>query len=134
MKKSKMIVMLVAAFGLVTASCTKENMVTKPHVVATMSSVSYYINGKQYYANPQTEEEWSEFLDRMFAMSEKGYNVRFVRNGNSQQVAATKEKVTYVTSDLKDAKAWAFQKTLEGYEVTISFDQGTGEYTCIAVK
>lgn len=134
MKKTKSIVLLVAAFGLVIASCTKENTEADTCIVATVSSVSYFVDGQQYYANPQTEEEWSEFLDRMFALAEEGYAVRFIRNDNGQQVNASKEKVIYTTESYTDAKAWALQKTLEGYEVTISYDQSTGKYTCIAIR
>lgn len=133
MNKFKTIVLL-AALGLTFASCTKENVADDTYAVATTSSVTYFINGQQYYANPQTEEEWSAFLDRMFALAKEGYVVRFVRTDVSQQASATKDVVTFTTKDYEKAKAWALQKEHEGYDVTISFNQQSGEYTCIAVK
>ena len=128
------VIVLLAAIGLTLASCTKENVANDSYVVAATASVTYYVNGQQHYANPQTEEEWSVFLDRMFALAKEGNSVQFVRTDVGQQASATKEKLTYVTDSYPDAKAWAFQKTLEGYEVTISYNQQTGKYTCIATR
>ena len=133
MNKFKTIVLL-AVLGLTFASCTKENVADDTYAVATASSVTYFINGQQRYANPQTEEEWSAFLDRMMALAEEGYTVRFMRTSTTQQANAAKEKVIYTTTSYADAKAWALHMTLEGYVVTISCDQQTGKYTCIAVK
>ena len=133
MNKIKSIVLL-AALGLTLASCTKENVANDTYVVAATASVTYFVNGQQHYANPQTEEEWSVFLDRMFALAEEGYAVRFWRTDTYQQTAAAKEVVTYTTHEYKQAKQWALEKELEGYVVTITYNQQTGEYTCIAVR
>ena len=133
MNKFKTIVLL-AVLGLTFASCTKENVADDTYAVATASSVTYFINGQQCYANPQTEEDWLAFLDRMMALAEEGCAVRLMRTGTTQQANAAKEKVTYTTSSYEDAKAWTLQKILEGYEVTITFDQQTGKYTCIATR
>jgi hypothetical protein len=120
--------------GLLFASCTKEDATDNIGVVSTASNVTYFVNGQQGYADPQTDEEWSMFLDRMFALAEEGYVVRFGRTDMFRQACMTKEKVTYTTTDYNDAKLWAFHRTLEGYEVTITYDQQTGKYTCIAIR
>ena len=133
MNKFKTMAMLVV-LGLTFASCTKENVADDHYAVATAASVTYFINGQQCYANPQTEEDWSAFLDRMMALAEEGWAVRFMRTGTTQQANAAKEKVVYTTTSYADAKAWALQKILEGYEVTITFDRQTGKYTCIATR
>lgn len=127
-------IILLAAMLLCFAGCTKENVAGGIHDGADTSSVTYLVGGQRYYANPQTNEEWSLFFDRMLAMAEEGYAVRIMRTDASRQVNASKEKVTYTTDDYNDAKAWAKEKTLEGYEVTITFDQETGKYTCIATR
>ncbi len=123
---------LVAVLGLMATSCTKESVTDGIGVVATAQSAVYIVDGQQYYANPQTEEEWSVFLDRMFALVEEGHTVQFWRSG--VQTFSTKEKVTYTTTSLADAKAWCAQKMEEGYIVTMTYDQSTGVYTCIAVR
>ena len=123
---------LMAVLGLAVTSCTKENLVEEMNVVAMTHSVVYIVDGRQYYDNPKTEEEWSVFLDRMIALAEEGHSVQFWRN--DVQTSSTKEKVTYTTNNYEDAKAWCKQKINEGYNVTMSYDQATGVYTCIAVR
>ncbi len=123
---------LVAVLGLMATSCTKESAMDGIGVVDTAQSAVYIVDGQQYYANPQTEEEWSAFLDGMFALVEEGHTVQFWRRG--VQTSCTKKKVTYTTTSLADAKAWCNQMANEGYHVTMTYDQSTGVYTCIAVR
>ena len=132
-KKIRLMVFL-ALIGCVTASCTKEELTEKPSAVVAAQSATYVVDGRQYYANPQTEEEWTAFFDRMFALAEEGHTVQFWRNGANRQLAAAKEVVTYTTSDKKKAQKWAEEKEEEGFEVTITFNPQTGEYTCIATR
>ena len=132
MKKISFII-LFAVLGVTLASCTKETL-SDTRVVTVEPSVTYFVNGQMHSSNPQTEEEWSMFFDRMLALAQKGYQVRIRRSDIPQEVLAAKEKVTYTTTDYNKAKAWANQKVIEGYEVTMTFNQETGEYTCIAIR
>ena len=125
---------LLAAMALCLASCTKENVTISTQDGAATSSVTYLVGGQRYYSNPQTEEEWLAFIDRMLAMAEEGYVVCFERTGYNQQSCASKETVTFTTNKYEEAKEWAYQMALDGYEVTIEFNQQTGEYTCIATR
>ena len=132
MRINKMV--LLVATLLCLTSCTKENVAGDTHDGAATSSVTYLVGGQRYYSNPQSDEDWSMFFDRMLAIAEEGYVVRIMRTDMNQQVSAAKEKLVFTTDNYEDAKAWAKQKTLEGYEVTITFDQQTGNYTCIATR
>ena len=132
MKKISFII-LFAVLGVTLASCTKETL-SDTRVVTVEPSVTYFVNGQMHSSNPQTEEEWSMFFDRMLALAQEGYQVRIRRSDIPQEVLAAKEKVTYTTTDFNKAKAWANQKVIEGYEVTMTFNQQTGEYTCIAIR
>lgn len=132
MKKISFII-LFAVLGVTLASCTKETL-SDTRVVTVEPSVTYFVNGQMHSSNPQTEEEWSMFFDRMLALAQEGYQVRIRRSDIPQEVLAAKEKVTYTTTDYNKAKAWANQKVIEGYEVTMTFNQETGEYTCIAIR
>ena len=135
MKNRKIKLMLfLALFGCATVSCTKEEVIENPCAVVTSQSAAYVVDGRLCYANPQTEEEWAAFHNRMFALAEEGHTVQFWRNGLRQQYAATKEVVTFTTTDKEKARKWAAEKTEEGFVVTITFNQQTGEYTCIAVR
>ena len=132
MRINKMV--LLVATLLCLTSCTKENVAGDTHDGAATSSVTYLVGGQRYYSNPQSDEDWSMFFDRMLAIAEEGYVVRIMRTDMNQQVSAAKEKLVFTTDNYEDAKAWTKQKTLEGYEVTITFDQQTGNYTCIATR
>ena len=125
---------VLVLLGLAAAGCTKENVAEDSLVVATVTqSASYTVDGIHYYANPQNDDEWSDFLDRMIALAEEGRSVQFWRN-DIQRGDATKEVITYTTTSAELAKKWAKQKQDEGYAVGISYDQQTGVYTCVAVR
>lgn len=121
-------------FGLTTVGCTKEKVVDDTVVVATITqTVSYVVDGIHYTANPQNDDEWSDFLDRMIALAEEGHTVQFWRNG-IQNGDASKEVVTFTTTEGELAKEWAKKKKDEGYIVTIDYNPQTGEFTCIAIR
>ena len=125
---------MFAMLGLTLTSCTKETVTDDAYMATVDSSVIYFINGQVHYANPQTDEEWSAFFDHMLALTQEGYQVRIRRTSSPQQTLTAKEKVTFTTADYNEAKEWAKQKTLEGYIVTIDYNQQTGKYTCIAIR
>ena len=73
MKNHRIELMLfLALFGCATVSCTKEELTEKPCAVVTSQSAAYVVDGQQYYANPQTDEEWAAFFDRMLALAKEG--------------------------------------------------------------
>ena len=121
-------VVLAAVLCVLSVGCAKENVSDS----ITPHSVVYVVEGQQYYGNPQTEEDWSTFWDRMFALAEEGYTVQFWRS--DIQNFGTKEKVTFTTTSHAEAEEWCKQKKNEGYMVTLTYDQATGIYTCIAVR
>ena len=73
MKKHTIKLMLfLALFGGVTTSCTKEELTESPCVAAISQSAAYVVDGRLCYANPQTDEEWAAFFDRMLALAKEG--------------------------------------------------------------
>lgn len=123
----------LSVMGCVTTSCTKEELTEKPSAVVSAQSVAYVVDGQQYYANPQTDEEWAAFFDRMLALAEEGRTVHFWRTEQQSQFVASKEVITFTTKDRKKANAWAAEMTAEGYTVSVTYDQQTGIYTCTAI-
>lgn len=121
------LVVLSAVLCVLSVSCEKEKITNDATIVVTTYSAVYVVDGQQYYDNPQTEEEWTVFIDRMLALAEEGHTVQFWRSG--VQASATKEKITFTTTNHAEAEAWCRQKKNEGYAVTITYDQGTGKYT-----
>ena len=94
----------------------------------------YAINGVTHTETLIGEQAWADFLQRMLALAEEGYQVTVSRNTGTAQYAMSKEVVTYTTKKKAEAYAWMEQKLEEGYMVTIEFNPQTGEYTCIAVR
>ena len=133
-KKQIRLIVLALFWGVLCTGCTKEEASIDANVAATTNAVTYIVDGQHYYANPQTEEEWSAFFERMFALAEEGYTVRFWNNNTRDQTAATKDVVTFSTSDKAKAEAWRKEKMNAGYDVSMTYNQETGEYDCIAVK
>ena len=133
MKNRKIKLMLfLALFGCATVSCTKEEMIKEQYSVAACQSATYVVDGQQYYANPQTDEEWAAFFDRMFALAEEGRTVHFWRTESNIQ--ASKDIVTFTTKNKVLAQEWTAEKMAQGYDVTIFYNPQTGEYTCTAIK
>ncbi len=116
--------------------CQKE-FPTSPASCGTAVTASYciryHIDNDEYYTVLNDEQALSDFIDRMTALALKGHRVNY-RCINRNDTSCTKEKVTFTTTNSDDAKRWCKEKTMEGYDVTMLFDQETGVYTCIAVK
>ena len=126
---------LFAALSLAATACQKENDVCPiagPEQTMETIHVVYSING-EFFQVTLSESEWNAFIERMLALAREGYEVSFSKNGNSQ-FSQSKEKVTFVTTSEQEAQTWAKHMTNEGYWVTISFNEATGEYTCTAYK
>ena len=66
------LMLFLALLGCATVSCTKEEMIKEQYSVAACQSATYVVDGQQYYANPQTDEEWAAFFDRMLALAKEG--------------------------------------------------------------
>lgn len=136
MKKNFKSVALFLVLGFVAVSCQKEDLSNIPVVAGqeeTTVNAVYSINGEMFYTVLHGESAWHDFIKQMLALAREGYEVSFSRNGNSL-AASTKEKVTYVTKSEDDANDWARKMSNDGYIVTITYDDETGEFTCVAIK
>ena len=125
---------LIAVLGLTATGCQKENMLPLSGSDQTMEAIQvvYSING-EVFQTTLSESEWDAFLERMMALAREGYEVSFSKN-RSSLTSQSKEIVTFVTTSEQKAHAWSNEMLNQGYEVTISYNQKTGEYTCIATR
>ena len=125
---------LIAVLGLTATGCQKENMLPLSGNEQTMETIQvvYSING-EVFLTTLSESEWDAFLERMMALAREGYEVSFSKN-RSSLTSQSKEIVTFVTTSEQKAHAWSNEMLNQGYEVTISYNQKTGEYTCIATR
>ena len=135
MKQNVKTVALLAVLSMAAVSCQKENDVLplggSEQTTGTIQ-VLYSINGEVFQA-ALSESEWNAFVERMLALAREGYEVSFSKN-RSSLTSQSKEKVTYVTKNKEEAVAWSNAMINQGYVVTITYDQTTGEYTCTAIK
>lgn len=126
---------LLTVLTLAAAGCQKENDVLPlAGAEQTMETIQvvYSINGEVHQAT-LNKLEWQAFMERMLALAREGYEVTISKN-DTFQTPQSKEKVVFVTKKESEANAWAEAMINDGYWVTISYDETTGEYTCIAVK
>ncbi len=125
---------LIAVLGLTATGCQKENVLPLSGSDQTMETIQvvYSING-EVFQTTLSESEWDAFLERMMALAREGYEVSFSKN-RSSLTSQSKEIVTFVTTSEQKAHAWSNEMLNQGYEVTISYNHKTGEYTCIATR
>ena len=129
MKHKITTIALAIALGIAVGGCSKENS-TPPQT----PSVVYYYNGQQHTAQLYSDEDWTLFLDHLFALAEEGYTVQFFDPNARPSADAPKSREVFTTYNKQEAEDWCRLKENEGYKVTIIFDKETGLYTCIATK
>ena len=128
---------LLAMLSLTTVSCQKE-VLTEPTSStvenSAMRTIRYTVNGTAYRQVIHSDEDLDALMFTLFALAREGYTVRMMDENQTFNENSTKETVTYTTQDKDKAIKWAKEKYNEGYNVTISFNQETGEYTCVATR
>ena len=76
----------------------------------------------------ETEAEWQALLDRFCDYAEDGSEVTFYNANHKVTKSATKEAVTFSTTDREAMKRWMAQMEDEGMTVTVSYDPNTGTW------
>ena len=121
----KLLALLAAVLTL--AACEKDKEETRHerdivYTVAEQTTTTVHLT---------TEAEWDALLDQFCNYAEDGSSVTF-RNANSVAKSATKEAVTYSTTNREEMKRWMARMEDEGKTVTVTYDNGTHTYNGIA--
>ena len=137
MKKTTTTLALLAVLSLANTSCQKEDLRNSTTRETTEQAyaengIVYSIDGQTYTASFRTSEEKEAFFLQLMAIARQGHVVNIRSSQRTQSLA--KEKVTYETSDPDDATKWCMKMEHLGYEVTVTYNENTGVYTCIAIK
>ena len=137
MKKKTTTLALFLALSALATSCQKEFLEspvsgTPVEQVYAENRLVYSIDGQVYSASFKTPEEKDAFFLQLMAVARQGHVVT-IGSRNATQ-AMTKEKVIHKTTDANDAAEWCEKMENLGYEVTITVNEETGIYTCIAIK
>ncbi|MBP5677987.1 MAG: hypothetical protein J6W88_05790 [Bacteroidales bacterium] len=138
MRKTIKTMALMAVLSVAAVGCQKETITVEPQTGVeadgTVYTVRYSVNGVTHTETLVGEQAWAEFLQRMLALAKEGYRVTVTKNTGAAQYAMSKKVVTFTTTNENEAYDWMNQKIKEGYEVTVEFDEETGEYICTAVN
>lgn len=137
MKTKFKTVALFLVLGTVAVGCQKENLskdLSRIEQTETNIQVVYSVDGEVFYTVLCGENAWDDFISHMLALAREGHEVTFSRNGRSISIFASKEKVTFITTSEQEAQIWVKKMENDGYTVNVTFDQNTGEYTCVAYK
>ncbi len=137
MKKRIIPIALLAVLSLAAASCQKET-IEKPNVQIQQSTsvhnITYTIDGATFHRTIRGEQNWLAFIDWMSSLAKEGYTVTFRDDNTYNTSQSSKERVEYTTNDKDDAIKWCNNMIVQGYEVSMQYDEETGKYTCIAIK
>ena len=120
MKTTVKLFALLAAV-LMLAACNPEPVEVERDIVYTVAEETTTVH-------LTTEAEWQQLLDHFCDYAEGGSSVTF-RNAKSANKSATKETVTYSTTDREAMKRWMAQMEDEGMTVTVTYDPATGTYS-----
>ncbi len=126
MKTAKLFTLL--AFVLTLAACNKDKEELRHE-----RDIVYSVANQSYTVHLTTEAEWQALLEQFCDYAESGSTVTF-RNAQSPSASkgATKETVTYSTTDREAMKRWMEQMEDEGMTVTVTYDPATGTWNGIA--
>ena len=136
MKKTTKTLALLLVFSAVAVSCQKENLLsTSPAVVIndnpTIYIYQYDVNGIRSQITLRGETERTNFINRMMALAKEGNTVSFFDETRYSQLLS-KDIVTFSTKVKEEALQWIQEKIDLGYQVSVSYDEETGYYNCIA--
>ncbi|MCR5445825.1 MAG: hypothetical protein K6E96_09165 [Bacteroidales bacterium] len=135
MNRKHIILTLAALVGLTLAACQQETpVIPTPGTTSgtEASTVSYTVDGKPWQVSYDDEDELKDLIVGMMAYVRDDHTL--VLSGEMADPAAvpTKGVVTFRTASDTAAAAWATEKYLQGYTVTVTFDAETQEYVCRA--
>lgn len=139
MRKQFIPVALFAVLATMAVSCQKENVIdfapeTTISEAGTMYTVQYAVNGVLHSITISNDSEWDAFMQTVFAFSREGYEIRIMDENRPANAFSAKETLVYTTTSESKASAWTKDKVYNGYQVTVVYNEKTGEYTCIATR
>lgn len=134
MKRTFKTLALATFIATALASCQPEEFEVMPYVEEqTLTQThNYTVDGIPY----SSHEELSVLMGQLFALVNEGHTVHIYPTSHSGSIVPSKEveTVTFTTRDEKEALNWATSMYNQGYKVTVTLDQSTGLYTCVATR
>lgn len=107
------------------------NLTSESH---TGRVIRYSVNGADYRCVIRNNEDWITPISNILALSREGFTIRITDENHAYGESLTKKTFTLTNKGKSEVDEWIFKKLLERYEVIVSYNDNTGEYTCIATK
>lgn len=131
MNRRTFFVVLTALWGLTMIACQKEQAVV-PQCSPTTYTLSYMVDGNVQLMSFQSTDELNTFVLNLMSSVGDGHTVTLLSDHPYLTTVPTKDDVIFRTVSDTAAAAWATEKFLQGYSVTVTFDTETNEYVCRA--
>ncbi len=128
------IILLSTLLGISAISCTKDTALDGIPSQVENYLVTYSIDGESFYKTIHNKDEWSALLDNFLAMARKGHRITFTKGNQRLWTDASKEIKTFSTESKQEAIIWCNQMTVDGWTVTLEFDEHSGKYICTAIR
>lgn len=131
MKKKIRTISFLAILAMAATSCQKDNNpLYSEENLQTYTQLHYTSAGQSNTVFLSSDKDWSLFLDKMIALAREGYTVEIM--GNPKVNVKYKEIITFTTTSAEEVKAWTNNMLLQGYDVTVDYNEATGVFTCVA--
>lgn len=139
MKKTIINISILCTLTMTAISCQKEPITEQSNTPIEVFgentiNLCYTVDGIQHFYPIHNNGEWDTFWELVIALAHDGHNVQIMNARSISIDFSTKEKVVFTTHNEQEATDWMKARILEGYQVSVIFNEETGEYTCIAVK
>ncbi len=131
-------VALFTVLSLMAVGCQKETIVepvdAQIQQATEIRHVTYTIDGVTMYTTIRGEQNWRDFIDWITRLAEEGHSVSFRNENTYSNSQHSKDTVVFTTKDRDKAIAWSIEMTEQGYEVSVTYNETTGIYTCTATN
>ena len=127
MKRNVLITVFAILLGLSLMGCQREQPVE-----TTVYSMYYCIDNNVQQTSLKGNDELSSFIFSLMPYAYNGHTVVFSSEELDAKSIPSKNRVVFRTTSDTVAAAWATEKYLQGYTVTVTFDTTTNEYICSA--
>ena len=137
MNRKTFFMVLTALWGLTMIACQKEQAVVKeqatvPQCSPTAYTLSYMVDGNVQLTSFQSTDELNTFVLNLMSSVGDGHTVTLLSDNYYFTTVPTKDVLIFRTVSDTVAAAWATEKFIQGYNVTVKFDTETNEYVCMA--
>lgn len=121
MKKTNRLIVLLAIV-LTMVACNKEKEEQRHE-----RDITYTVNENTTTVHLTTDAEWQTLLDRFCDYAQEGNGVTFW-NAKNVSKGASKDAVTFSTTNREEMKRWMAQMEEQGKTVTVTYDPATGTW------